>query len=64
MGEKNRASLKNLFLKGKIPKEKDFHDLLDSTINKEDDGISKIKEKDLKYYRQEATGRSCLFLII
>ena len=24
MGEKNRASLKNLFLKGKIPKEKDF----------------------------------------
>ena len=39
MPEKNRANLKNLFLKGKIPKEGDFHELLDSTVNKVDDGI-------------------------
>jgi hypothetical protein len=41
MTERNRASLKNNFLKGTVPKEKDFHDLIDSSVNKLDDGLRK-----------------------
>lgn len=41
MADKNRASLKNSFLRGSIPKEDDFHNLIDSTLNKQDDGIRK-----------------------
>lgn len=48
MAEKSRASLKNLFLKGKIPRESDFHEVLDSSINKIDDGISRSKGEGLK----------------
>ena len=61
MGEKNRASLKNLFLKGKIPKEKDFHDLLDSTLNKEDDGISKNKGEGFKILSSGSNGEIMSF---
>lgn len=41
MAEKNRASLKNSFLRGSIPREDDFHNLIDSSINKQDDGVRK-----------------------
>jgi len=41
MAEKNRVSLKNSFLRGSIPREEDFHNLIDSTTNKLDDGIKK-----------------------
>lgn len=61
MSEKNRAFLKNLFLKGKIPKESDFHDLLDSTINKEDDGIYKSKGEGFKILSSGVNGEVMSF---
>ena len=48
MSKINRSDIKNLFLKGKMPKENDFHDLIDSTINSIDDGIIKEKGKGFK----------------
>lgn len=41
MSMKDRKTLKNLFKKGSIPTEAGFADLIDSNINKIDDGISK-----------------------
>lgn len=41
MAEKNRATLKNSFLRGSIPRENDFHNLIDSMVNKQDDGFRK-----------------------
>jgi len=48
MGEKSRANLKNAFLKGMIPKDEDFHDLIDATLNKADDGIIKNKGEGIR----------------
>lgn len=48
MSSKKRKSLKNFFLKGSIPKEDNFHDFIDSTINKLDDGISREKGEGFK----------------
>lgn len=48
MASKNRAILKNFFLKGSVPKENHFHDLVDSFINQEDDGIWKKENEALK----------------
>lgn len=48
MAIKNRAILKNFFLKGSIPKSTDFHDLVDSMINQEDDGIVKKQHEALR----------------
>lgn len=48
MASKNRAILKNYFLKGSIPKENQFHDLIDSSINQEDDGMIKIQGQGIK----------------
>ena len=48
MSERNRASLKNIFQRGAVPTEKDFHDLIDSCLNKSDDGISKERGESLK----------------
>jgi len=48
MAEKTRADLKNAFLKGKIPRDEDFQDLIDSSLNKSDDGINKTKGKGLR----------------
>ena len=45
MAKINRSDLKNFYLKGKIPKESNFHDLIDSSINSLDDGIIKEKGK-------------------
>ncbi len=43
----NRKSLKGYFRKGQLPSEGHFHDLIDSTINKVDDGMSKTMEDGL-----------------
>jgi len=43
----NRKSLKDYFRKGQLPSEGHFHDLIDSTINKVDDGMSKTMEDGL-----------------
>ncbi len=48
MGTKNRAVLKNYFLKGNVPKENHFQDLVDSALNQEDDGIWKEQDEALK----------------
>jgi hypothetical protein len=61
MAEKNRASLKNLFLKGKIPKESDFHELIDSSINKIDDGIGKSKGEGFKILAEGINGELMSF---
>ncbi len=48
MATKNRAILKNYFLKGSVPKENQFQDLIDSFINQEDDGILKKQGEAIK----------------
>lgn len=48
MSSKNRKSLKNFFLRGSIPKEENFHDLIDAGLNKVDDGISREKGEGFK----------------
>lgn len=48
MAKKNRAELKNIFSKGKIPSEGDFHDLIDSMPNFLDEGFSGIENGGLK----------------
>lgn len=44
----NRASLKSLFSKGKFPSENHFAHLIDSTVNKMEDGIGKSAEEGLQ----------------
>jgi hypothetical protein len=48
MAEKNRAILKNYFLKGSVPKEEHFHDLIDSLINQVDDNLRKKEGEPFK----------------
>ncbi|TND02434.1 MAG: hypothetical protein FD123_4107 [Bacteroidetes bacterium] len=48
MSEKTRANLKNAFRKGKIPLEEDFYSLIDSGLNKADDGITKTKGEGIR----------------
>ncbi|MFK7907644.1 MAG: hypothetical protein AB8B69_21075 [Chitinophagales bacterium] len=43
----NRRTLKNFFKRGSLPTEVNFADLIDSTLNKVDDGISKNIESGL-----------------
>jgi hypothetical protein len=44
----NRATLKGFFKKGRVPTEVHFSNLIDSTINKIDDGFAKTVENGLK----------------
>lgn len=44
----NRSTLKGFFQKGKVPTEAHFTNLIDSTLNKLDDGIAKTVEHGLK----------------
>lgn len=44
----NRSTLKGFFQKGKVPTEVHFSNLIDSTINKIDDGFAKSVEHGLK----------------
>ena len=55
---KNRDSLYDLFLNGKRPVQDDFHDLIDSTLNKLDDGISKDFENGLQLAPQKIGGQT------
>jgi len=48
MSLQNRSSLKNYFKKGQLPSETSFFDLIDSMINKVDDGMAKTMEDGLK----------------
>lgn len=48
MGIFNRSSLKGFFQKGRVPTEEHFSNLIDSTINKIDDGFTKTIEHGLK----------------
>jgi len=43
----NRKTLKSFFRKGQLPSEGNFHDLIDSLINKVDDGMSKTVDDGL-----------------
>lgn len=43
----NREDLKKFFRNGEIPTENHFHSLIDSTINKQDDGFLKDKDRGL-----------------
>ncbi|MDO7854083.1 tail fiber domain-containing protein [Hymenobacter convexus] len=36
---KNRTALRDYFLTNKIPKQEDFHELIDSSLNQEEDGL-------------------------
>jgi hypothetical protein len=47
MSIKDRKTLKNLFGKGRLPSENSFSDMIDSSINKIDDGFSKSIEDGL-----------------
>ena len=44
----NRATLKGFFSKGRVPTEVHFSNLIDSTINKIDDGFAKTVDEGLK----------------
>src|SRR5215204_5404119 len=48
MSLQNRNSLKTFFKKGQLPSEGNFFDLIDSMINKVDDGMSKTLDDGLK----------------
>jgi hypothetical protein len=48
MPVRNRNTLKNFFRNGKSPSEMEFSDLIDSTWNKVDDGMSKTDNEGLK----------------
>ncbi len=48
MGIFNRSSLKGFFQKGRVPTEEHFSNLIDSSINKIDDGFTKSIENGLK----------------
>ncbi len=45
--KKNRSNLKQYFKKGAIPTESNFADLIDSMLNQDDDGISKLPNDPL-----------------
>ena len=47
MALQNRETLKNYFKKGKLPTEQNFYDLIDSIINRVDDGMSKTMDEGL-----------------
>src|SRR6478609_4292566 len=47
MSLQNRNSLKSFFKKGQLPSENNFYDLIDSMINKVDDGMSKTLDEGL-----------------
>jgi hypothetical protein len=47
MSLQNRETLKSYFKKGQLPSEGNFNDLIDSLINKIDDGMSKTVDEGL-----------------
>ncbi len=59
MATKNRAVLKNYFLKGNVPKENNFQDFIDSCLNQADDGIWKKADQALSV-KAEGTNEEIL----
>lgn len=57
----NRNDLKRLFRNGEIPTENHFHSLIDSTINKHDDGFLKNEEDGVVISASNTTGRFISF---
>ena len=57
----NRISLKKFFKKGSVPTEVHFSNLIDSTINKIDDGFSKTVDDGLKIAPSSENGRLISF---
>lgn len=47
MAIQDRNTLKRFFRKGQMPSESNFHDMIDSAVNKVDDGLSKNVEDGL-----------------
>ncbi|GAA5037929.1 hypothetical protein GCM10011506_35720 [Marivirga lumbricoides] len=47
MALQNRETLRNYFRKGNLPTEQNFYDLIDSIINRVDDGMSKTVDEGL-----------------
>lgn len=45
---KSRQTLKNYFSSGALPEERHFHELIDSTLNMEDEGFNKTPEDGLQ----------------
>lgn len=52
MGRRNRETLKNFFKKGSLPSEENFHDLIDSSLNMNDEGFNKTPENGLEILSQ------------
>ncbi len=50
MGVNNRKTLKNFFAKGNVPDQKHFESLIDSCVNRQEDGISFDDENGLKLF--------------
>ena len=46
----SRETLRNYFNTGCLPKAKHFHDLIDSTLNMEDEGFNKTPEDGLQVF--------------
>lgn len=57
----NRQTLKNYFKKGGFAKEKHFEDLIDSSLNSVDDGISKTVDDGLKISPSKKTSKLISF---
>lgn len=53
MSSRRRSELKNYFIKGRIPKEEDFHDLIDSTLNILDDDVQVNDDAGLLIHPKE-----------
>lgn len=60
MGSRRRSELKNYFIKGRIPKEEDFQDFIDSTLNHVDDAIV-VNEEDGLTLESKHTGALVTF---
>lgn len=52
MAKRNRETLKNFFKKGALPSEEQFADLIDSTLNMTDEGLSKSPQNGLEITSQ------------
>lgn len=61
MAQKNRDILKNFFRKGNLPGEGQFAHLIDSMVNRIDDGISSTPEDGLRIIPQGDQGRLISF---
>lgn len=52
----DRESLKNFFQAGRMPSQSNFEDLIDSSMNKVDDGFSKSEGQGLQLAPENSTG--------